>query len=54
MEVWLSHHEPVIVEPDIADNGDFLSQQLAAKPSIGYKAMSTAINIQKNRGVAVK
>lgn len=43
MEVWLSHHEPIIPEPDIGDYEYFLLEQLAAKPSISHKAMCTAM-----------
>jgi len=52
METWFSHHKPVVLEPTIADHEDFLLEQLAAKPSIGYKAMCSAIH--KARGVTFK
>ncbi len=52
MEVWLSHHGPVTVEPSIVDYEEFLSEQLAANPTIGYKAMCTAVRNAK--GVTFK
>ena len=52
METWSSHHAAITTEPDIGDYEDFLLEQLAAKPSIGSKAMCTAI--KKNKGVTFK
>ncbi len=43
MRTWLDHHEPITMEPSITDYDDFLLRQLAAKPSIGSKAMCTAV-----------
>ena len=47
IRTWLDKHAAIVAEPDIADYEDFLSQQLAAKPKIGYRAMCTAINNAK-------
>ena len=52
MEVWLSHHEPIVAEPVLADYEDFLLEQLAANPSIGKTALCTAI--RKAKGVTFK
>ena len=43
MRTWLKHHEPIIAEPKLEDYEDFLLQQLAAKPDIGYKTLRTAL-----------
>ena len=52
MRTWLSNHEPSTVEPTIAEHEDFLFEQLVKNPSIGSKAMMTAI--LKGRGVTFK
>ena len=52
MRTWVDQHEAITVEPDIADHEDFLLEQLAKKPSIGYTAMISAI--RKARGVDFK
>ena len=52
MEVWLSHHEAITTEPDIADYEDFLLEQLAANLSIGKTALRTAI--RKTKGMTFK
>ena len=52
MRTWLDYHAAIVADPDIADHEDFLLQQLAANPAIGYSAMCTAIN--KAKGVAFK
>ena len=43
MRTWLSQHEAITAEPNIGDYQEFLSQQLTAKPTIGYKLMMKAI-----------
>ena len=43
------NHEAIIAEPKLEDYEDFLLQQLAAKPFIGYKAM--CIDIRNAKGV---
>ena len=43
MRTWCSHHKPITAEPTIAEHEDFLLEQLAKTPSIGYKALCTAI-----------
>ena len=43
MQRWLNNHEPITVEPTIADHEDFLVEQLVKNPSIGYKLMMKAI-----------
>ena len=52
MGVWFSHHKPITAEPVIDDYEDFLLQRLAAKPTIGYRAMIAAI--LKAKGVTFK
>ena len=52
METWCSHHKPIFEEPKLEDYEDFLLQQLAAKPDIGYKTLRTALSNAK--GVTFK
>ena len=52
MQRWLDSHEPITVEPTIAEHEDFLFEQLVKNPSIGYKLMMKAIH--KARGVTFK
>ena len=52
METWFSHHAAITTKSDIADYEAFLLEQLATNPSIGYKAMCTAI--KKAKGVTFK
>ena len=52
MQTWFSPHEPITVDPDIAEHEDFLFEQLAKKPTIGSTAMCTAI--RKAKGVNFK
>ena len=52
MQTWLEKHEPIAVEPTIAEHEDFLLEQLEKTPSIGSTAMCTAL--RKARGVTFK
>lgn len=47
MRTWFDQHEPVTAEPIIADYEEFLLEQLAAKPTIGYKLMMKVIRDAK-------
>ena len=52
MRTWLDSHEPITVEPTIAEHEDFLFEQFKKKPTIGSTAMCTAI--RKAKGVTFK
>ena len=52
MRTWLSHHDPIIADPVIADYEEFLAQEVTANPSIGYKALMT--KVKKAKGVSFR
>ena len=52
MRTWLSHHDPIIADPVIADYEEFLAQEVTANPSIGYKALMN--KVKKAKGVSFR
>ena len=52
MQTWLGKHSAIVAEPDIADYEDFLSQQLASKPNMGYKLLCGSL--KKAKGVTIR
>jgi hypothetical protein len=52
MRTWLDKHEPVVVEPACADYETFLLEQLASKPSMGYKLLCGSL--EKAKGVTIR